>query len=107
MITGTAALRSACLKMMRARDRGLYSASAVVETVVNCLTGAVGIASAAVVVGVLNPILLALLVAAEMPGGWAAVRSARIGYATRFALADNHRRKWILSDLPAARRSPP
>jgi ATP-binding cassette, subfamily B, bacterial len=91
--------------MLRARDRGLYSASQVVETVLNCLTGAVGIASAAVVVGVLNPILLALLVAAELPGGWAAVRSARIGYATSFALADSRRRKWILSDLMAERRT--
>jgi hypothetical protein len=69
------------------------------------LTGAVGIASAAVVVSVLNPILLAVLVAAELPGGWAAVRSARIGYATNFALADSRRRKWILSDLMALRRT--
>jgi len=91
--------------MMRARDPGLYSACEVVGTVLDCLTGAVGIVSAAVVVGVLNPVLLALLAVAEMPGGWAAVRSARIGYATRFALADSHRRKWILSDLMAERRT--
>ena len=91
--------------MLRARDRGVLSAARVVETVLDCLTGAVGIASAAVVVSVLNPILLAVLVAAELPGGWAAVRSARIGYATNFALADSRRRKWILSDLMAMRRT--
>jgi ATP-binding cassette subfamily B protein/ATP-binding cassette subfamily C protein len=91
--------------MQRARDRGLYSAPQVVSSVLDCLTGAVGIASAATVVGVLNPILLALLMAAELPGGWAAVRSARIGYLTQFALADSHRRKWILSDLMAERRT--
>ena len=91
--------------MLRARDRGVMSAAAVVETVLDCLTGAVGIASAAVVVSVLNPLLLAVLVAAELPGGWAAVRSARIGYATNFALADSRRRKWILSDLMAMRRT--
>jgi ABC-type multidrug transport system fused ATPase/permease subunit len=91
--------------MLRARDRGVMSAAVVVETVLDCLTGAVGIASAAVVVSVLNPILLAVLVAAELPGGWAAVRSARIGYATNFALADSRRRKWILSDLMALRRT--
>ena len=91
--------------MLRARDRGVLSAARVVETVLDCLTGAVGIASAAVVVSVLNPILLAVLVAAELPGGWAAVRSARIGYATNFALADSRRRKWILSDLMALRRT--
>jgi hypothetical protein len=33
--------------MLRARDRGLYSASQVVADVINCVTGAVGIASAA------------------------------------------------------------
>ncbi|HEX5291156.1 MAG TPA: ABC transporter ATP-binding protein [Streptosporangiaceae bacterium] len=91
--------------MLRARDRGVMSAAVVVETVLDCLTGAVGIASAAAVVSVLNPILLAVLVAAELPGGWAAVRSARIGYATNFALADSRRRKWILSDLMALRRT--
>jgi ATP-binding cassette, subfamily B, bacterial len=91
--------------MLRARDRGLYSASRVVETVIDCLTGAVGIVSAVVVVGVLNPVLLVLLVVAELPGGWAAVRSARIEYATSFALADSRRRKWILSDLMAERRT--
>ncbi len=91
--------------MLRARDRGLFSAPRVVDSVLDCATGAVGITSAAVVVGVLNPILLALLVLAELPGGWAAVRSARIGYLTKFALADSRRRKWILSDLMAERRT--
>jgi ATP-binding cassette subfamily B protein len=79
--------------MLRARDRGVFSAARVVETVLDCLAGVVGIASAAVVVSVLNPVLLALLAAAELPGGWAAVRAARIGYATNFALADSRRRK--------------
>ena len=91
--------------MLRARDRGLFSAPQVVSNVLTCVTGAVGIASAAVVVGLLNPILLALLVVAELPGGWAAIRTARIGYLTNFALADSRRRKWILSDLMAERRT--
>ena len=46
-----------------------------------------------------------LLLAAELPGGWAAVRAARIGYITNFALAHSNRRKWILSDLMAERRT--
>ena len=69
------------------------------------MTGAAGIASAALVVAVLQPILLVLLLVAELPGGWAAVRAARIGYITNFALADSHRRKWILTDLMAERRT--
>jgi len=91
--------------MLRARDRGLFSAPQVVATVIDCVTGVTGIASAAVVVGVLNPVLLALLVIVELPGGWAAVRTARIRYATNFALADSRRRKWILTDLMAERRT--
>jgi ATP-binding cassette subfamily B protein/ATP-binding cassette subfamily C protein len=91
--------------MQRARDRGLYSGPQVVSQVIDCLTGIVGIVSAAAVVTVLQPILLALLLLAQVPGAWAAVRSARIGYVTRFALADTQRRKWILSDLMAERRT--
>ena len=91
--------------MQRARDRGLYSAPQVVTNVLDCVTGAAGIASAALVVAVLQPILLVLLLAAELPGGWAAIRAARIGYITNFALAGSHRRKWILSDLMAERRT--
>jgi ATP-binding cassette, subfamily B, bacterial len=89
--------------MQRARDRGLYAASQVVASVFDCVTGAAGIVSAAAVVAVLQPILVGLLLLAELPGGWAAVRSARIGYVTSFALADTHRRKWILSELIAER----
>ena len=91
--------------MQRARDRGLYSAPQVVTNVLDCVTGAVGIASAALVVAVLQPILLVLLFVAELPGGWAAVRAARIGYITDFALADSRRRKWMLTDLMAERRT--
>jgi ATP-binding cassette, subfamily B, bacterial len=91
--------------MQRARDRGLYAAPQVVTNVLDCVTGAAGIASAASVVAVLHPILLVLLVIAELPGGWAAVHAARIGYITNFALADSRRRKWMLTDLMAERQT--
>ena len=42
-------------------------------------------------VGVLQPILLVVLLLAQLPGAWAAVRSARIRYVTRFALIDSYR----------------
>ena len=60
---------------------------------INFVTAFAGLASAAVVVGVLQPILLAVLLVAQLPGAWAAVRSARISYLTRFALIDSYRRK--------------
>jgi ATP-binding cassette, subfamily B, bacterial len=91
--------------MQRARDRGLFAAPRVVANVLDCVTGIAGIVSAASVVAVLQPILLVLLLLAELPGGWAAVRSARIEYITNFALADSQRRKWILADLMADRHT--
>jgi ATP-binding cassette subfamily B protein len=92
-------------RMQRARDRGVGSASALVNDVINFITAFAGLASAAVVVGVLQPILLAVLLLAQVPGAWAAVRSARIRYLTRFALIDSYRRKWILANLIADRRT--
>jgi ATP-binding cassette subfamily B protein len=83
----------------------VYAAPQVVTNVLDCVTGAAGIASAASVVAVLHPILLVLLVIAELPGGWAAVHAARIGYITNFALADSRRRKWMLTDLMAERQT--
>jgi ATP-binding cassette, subfamily B, bacterial len=85
--------------------RGLYSASQVVNNVIDCVTAFAGLAAAAVVVGVLHPLLLVVLLVAQLPGAWAAVRSARIGYVTRFALIDSYRRKDVLADLIAQRET--
>jgi ATP-binding cassette subfamily B protein/ATP-binding cassette subfamily C protein len=92
-------------RLQRARDRGTYSASALVNDVINFTTAFAGLASAAVVVGVLQPILLAVLLLAQLPGAWSAVRSARISYLTRFALIDSYRRKYILANLIAERHT--
>jgi ATP-binding cassette, subfamily B, bacterial len=92
-------------RLQRARDRGVWSASALVNDVINFVTAFAGLASAAVVVGLLQPILLAVLLFAQLPGAWSAVRSARISYLTRFALIDSYRRKYILSNLIAERRT--
>jgi len=87
----------------RARTRGVFAASQVVNNVINFVTAFAGLASAAVVVGVLDPLLLVVLLLAQLPGAWAAVRSARIGYVTRFALIDSYRRKDVLAGLIAER----
>jgi ATP-binding cassette, subfamily B, bacterial len=92
-------------RMQRARDRGLQSASALVNDVIDFVTAFSGLASAAVVVGLLQPVLLAVLLLAQLPGAWAAVRSARISYLTRFALIDSYRRKYILASLIAERQT--
>jgi len=92
-------------RMERARTRGLISASQLVNYVINFVTAFTGLASAAVVVGLLQPILLLVVLLAQLPGAWAAVRSARIRYVTRFALVDSYRRKYILANLIATRRT--
>lgn len=92
-------------RMQRAESRGLSSASMLVNDVINFLTAFAGLAAAAVVVGVLQPILLVVLLLAQLPGAWAAVRSARIRYLTRFALIDSYRRKYILAGLISERRT--
>src|SRR6516165_3653707 len=92
-------------RMQRARDRGAGAASRVVNNVIDCLTAFAGIAAAVTVVGLLNPVLLVVVLLAQAPAAWAAVRSARIQYVTRFALVDSYRRKYILADLIAERRT--
>jgi ATP-binding cassette subfamily B protein/ATP-binding cassette subfamily C protein len=92
-------------RMQRARDRGVNSASMLVNDVINVLTAFSGLASAAVVVGLLQPLLLAVLLLAQLPDAWSAVRSARIRYLTRFALIDSYRRKYILASLIAERET--
>jgi ATP-binding cassette subfamily B protein/ATP-binding cassette subfamily C protein len=91
--------------LQRARERALYSASQVVDNVIGWLTAFTSMTAAAVVVGVLNPLLLAVLLLAQLPASWAAIRSARIRYVTRFALIDANRRRYILTNLMAERRT--
>src|SRR5256885_2110457 len=85
--------------MERATTRGMLAAASVVGYTVDLLTALVGLIAAAGTLGVLHPLLLPLLFAAAVPEGWAAVRSARLGYLTMLQLVATRRRKWILSDL--------
>ncbi|MCL2581051.1 MAG: ABC transporter ATP-binding protein/permease [Streptosporangiales bacterium] len=91
--------------LQRARTRGVYSAAQVVNNVINWLTAFASMTAAVVVVGVLNPVLLAVLAAAQLPGAWSAVRAARIEYVTRFALSDAFRRKYVLTDQVSSRNT--
>jgi ATP-binding cassette subfamily B protein/ATP-binding cassette subfamily C protein len=87
--------------LQRARIRGMDTADAVVRTAIDTLTGAIGIAAAAGVLGVLHPVLLPLLLLAVLPDAWAAVRSARMSYSTDLLLVPQRRRKWIITELLA------
>ena len=85
--------------LQRAEGRGMISAPMMVVHTIDVLTGLVGLAAAASVLGVLHPALLPLLLLTAVPLCWASVRAARMGYLTQLALAASRRRRWILSDL--------
>ncbi|MFI9841010.1 ABC transporter ATP-binding protein, partial [Nonomuraea sp. NPDC051941] len=89
----------------RARSRGAGVADSVVSSAIDVVTAAVGIAAAAGVLGLLHPVLLPLLLLAVLPDAWAAVRSARMRYATMYGLIPARRRKWIIAELLAEREA--
>jgi ATP-binding cassette subfamily B protein len=89
--------------MERARDKGIWAAQQVVDRGIDLVTNLIGLAAAAGVLAVLHPILLPLLVLAVLPTGWAAVRSARLGYRRMLKLIAVWRRQRMLAELLAAR----
>ncbi|MGV9328546.1 ABC transporter ATP-binding protein [Streptosporangium sandarakinum] len=91
--------------LQRAQVRGTDTARTLVDTTIDTITGLIGIAAAAGVLGVLHPVLLPLLVLAVVPDAWAAVRAAKMGYAAEHSLISARRRKWILADLMAGRET--
>lgn len=91
--------------LQRARDRGLSEATRIVQLAVSALTGVVSLVSAVSVLWLLSPLLVPLLLVAALPDAWAAVRAARMRYAVSYELGVCRRRKMILADLMADRRS--
>src|SRR3954452_11706973 len=93
--------------MDRARDRGIDAAQRVVDHSIELITNLIGLAAAAGVLAVLHPVLLPLLVLSVIPIGWAAVRSARLGYRRVLRLIAVWRRQRMLAELLAAREPAP
>jgi ATP-binding cassette subfamily B protein len=93
--------------MERARDRGIDAAQRVVDHGIELVTNLIGLVAAAGVLTVLHPALLPLLVLAVVPTGWAAVRSARLGYRTQLRMIAVRRRQRMLAYLLAAREPAP
>nr|WP_296069699.1 ABC transporter ATP-binding protein [uncultured Actinoplanes sp.] len=93
--------------MERARDRGISAAEQLVDRAIELVTNMVGLIAAAGVLTVLHPVLLPLLVLSVVPIGWAAVRSARLGYRRVLRLIAVWRRQRMLAELLAAREPAP
>jgi ATP-binding cassette, subfamily B, bacterial len=93
--------------MERARDRGISAAEQLVDRAIELVTNVIGLVAAAGVLAVLHPVLLPLLVLSVVPIGWAAVRSARLGYRRVLRLIAVWRRQRMLAELLAAREPAP
>jgi ATP-binding cassette subfamily B protein len=93
--------------MERARDRGISAAEQLVDRAIELATNVIGLVAAAGVLAVLHPLLLPLLVLTVIPIGWAAVRSARLGYRRVLRLIAVWRRQRMLAELLAAREPAP
>jgi ATP-binding cassette subfamily B protein/ATP-binding cassette subfamily C protein len=91
--------------LQRARDRGLSEATHVVQLAVSMVAGVLSLVASAIVLWVLSPLLVPLMLVAALPDAWAAVRSARMRYLVSYELGVCRRRKLILADLMADRRS--
>jgi len=89
--------------MTRARDRGVNSVERALDQAVELAGSLVSLAAVATTVAVLNPVLLPVLAISVLPEGWAALRSARMGYAAMVAWWDANRRIWMIADLLADR----
>ena len=89
--------------MQRARDSGVPDSVTLVEMTINVLNGAVGVAAAAVTLGLLHPVLMPLMLITAGPDGWAALRAARMRYLAFRRISRARRRKFMFSDLMADR----
>jgi ABC-type multidrug transport system fused ATPase/permease subunit len=92
-------------EMERARNRGVESASMLVNNVIDLLTGLVGVAATAATLLVIHPLLLPIIVVATLPVGWAAVRAAREQYLSVHQRIAWYRRRWSLEHLMANRQT--
>jgi ATP-binding cassette subfamily B protein len=91
-------------RMFRARDRGLLYLQRVVDNLVDAIGAGLAVAAAAVSLTMLHPALLPMLVLSVVPDGWAALRAARLGYASNARLAALNRRVAMVTDLATQRQ---
>nr|WP_308250737.1 ABC transporter ATP-binding protein [Nonomuraea rhizosphaerae] len=90
-------------EMKRARNRGGMALQSVVRGTLDLAAGLAGLAGTAAALLVVHPLLLAALVLAGLPGAWAAVRVARLSYASERNRTSRRRRMWMLGELMAER----
>ena len=92
---------------MERATRGSDAGIALVNDTANMLAGVVNLLAVAVAVIVINPLLLAALLVATLPNGYAALRAGHLRYATYLAGSVRRRRLWVLQRQMAERDSAP
>ncbi|WFE27834.1 ABC transporter ATP-binding protein [Solwaraspora sp. WMMD791] len=90
-------------RMFRARDRGLLYLQRIVDNLVEAIGALLAVTAAAVSLTVLHPVLLPILLVTVLPDGWAALRAARLGYASNARLVALNRRVSMVTDLATER----
>ncbi|MFB9363604.1 ABC transporter ATP-binding protein [Actinoplanes nipponensis] len=92
---------------MERATRGSDAAMGLVQNTANMFAGLVSLIAVAVAVVVINPLLLAALLVATLPNGYAALRAGHLRYATFLAGSVRRRRLWVLQHQMAERDSAP
>ncbi|MFI1176763.1 ATP-binding cassette domain-containing protein [Streptomyces melanogenes] len=94
-------------RLLHSAQRGTVAARQMTRNSLQVLHGLVVFASAAVVLVTLHPVLLPLLLAAALPKGWGAARSARRSYRSTQTWLEHARRNQVLARLLLDRDSAP
>lgn len=89
----------------QARYRGTEATKWLVSHAINLITALMGVVGAAAALFVLHPLLVAVLLIAALPRGWAAVHAAHVEYASLFRRIARRRRLMLLSQLMAGRET--
>lgn len=92
-------------RLHRARDRGVFYLRRAVDDLAVVVGSAFGVLGAAGTLGVLHPVLLAVLTVGVLPHGWAVLRAARLGHASVASTITLVRRQGMVGDL-ATERAP-
>jgi ATP-binding cassette subfamily B protein/ATP-binding cassette subfamily C protein len=81
----------------------MRAAETIVDSMVNLLTGLVGVVATAAAIAVIEPVLLPCLLLTSLPAAVTAIRLARREYLAQLAWITRQRRMWMLGDLMANR----
>jgi ATP-binding cassette subfamily B protein len=90
---------------MERATRGTEAAIELVQNTMNLLAGLVSLLAVTVAVVTISPLLLAALLVATVPTGYAALRAGHVRFQSYLASSTRRRRQWVLQRLMADRTS--